>query len=83
MTLENDNQLSSPLSEISKTIEKLGKNINPKISPLRSFILPPPKTTDFKEELKKHDIGIHVPANIMNRFRPWSLIQRSFKVQGK
>ena len=83
MPLENENQLSSPLSEISKTIEKFGKSLDPKISPLRSFILPPPKAIDFKGEFKKHDIGIHVPANIMNRFRPWSLIQKSFKMQGK
>ena len=83
MPLENENQLSSPLSEISKTIEKFGNSLNPKISPYRSFISTPPKTIDFKGEFKKHDIGIHVPANIRNPFRPWPLIQRSSTMQGK
>ena len=31
MPLENENQLSSPLSEISKTIEKLGESLDPKV----------------------------------------------------
>ena len=83
MTLENETQLSSPLLEISKTIEKLGKSLDTKISPYKCLISPPSKTIDFKGEFKKHVVGIHVPANIRNPFRPWPLIQRSFTMQGK